>query len=72
VFSRVKVIAERIQKNVHDYQAHVLFEFGSFTTSIGFVALDESCRGSRTLFVEKIDNVLILAKREGKNTIVIG
>ncbi len=67
-----RVIAERIQKNTHDYQTHVLFEFGSFTTSIGLVPLDESCRGSKTLFFEKIDNVLLLAKREGKNTIVTG
>jgi diguanylate cyclase (GGDEF)-like protein/PAS domain S-box-containing protein len=65
-----RVIAERIQKNVHDYQTHVLIEFGSFTTSIGLVALDESCRGSKALFFEKIDNVLLLAKRAGKNTIV--
>lgn len=70
--SSAKVIAERIQSVASNYQKQVLWEFKSISVSIGLVALDESCRGDKSLFFEKIDNVLLLAKRAGKNTIVLG
>lgn len=71
-FDAARAIAERIQKTLNDYQKNVLWEFENVTASIGLVVLDESCRGNKSLFFEKIDNVLLLAKRAGKNTIVIG
>lgn len=65
-------IAGRIRKNLQDYQENVMGEFGVLTASIGLVTLDDSCRGDKTLFLEKIDRVLLLAKSAGKNTVVIG
>ncbi len=70
--SSARVIAERIQSVSSNYQKQVLWEFENISVSIGLVALDESCRGDKNLFFEKIDNVLLLAKRTGKNTIVLG
>lgn len=67
-----RIIAQRIQKNLNEYQKNVMSEFVNFTASIGLVILDESCRGNKNIFFEKIDNVLLLAKRAGKNTIVVG
>ncbi len=48
------IIAEHFRKNVIDYQTPVLFQFGSFTTSVGLVPLDESCRGNKALFFRKL------------------
>ncbi len=67
-----RIVAERVQKNLREYQENILGEFGILTASIGLVAFDESCRSDKTIFLEKIDKVLLAAKRAGKNTVVIG
>ncbi len=67
-----RIVAERIQKNLHGYQNNILGEFGILSASIGLVAFDESCRNNKTIFLEKIDKVLLAAKHAGKNTVVIG
>ena len=67
-----RMVAERIRKSLQDYQENVAGEIFVLTASIGLVAFDESCRGDKTLFLEKIDHVLLAAKRAGKNTVVVG
>ncbi len=67
-----RIVAERFQKNLRDYQENILGEFGILTASIGLVTFDESCRGDKTIFLEKIDKVLLAAKCAGKNTISMG
>ncbi len=65
-------VAERIRSSVIHYQHQVMAELGSLTASIGLVAFDETCRANKKLFLEKIDAVLLTAKRSGKNQIIIG
>lgn len=67
-----RYVAERIRKNVNSYRENVTGEFASLTVSIGLVEFDEACRKDKSLFIEKIDNVLLKAKRAGKNQVVIG
>ncbi len=70
--AEAKIIAERIQKKLSQYQENVMTDFINFTSSIGLVLLDEGCRGNKNLFFERMDHVLLLAKRAGKNTVVVG
>lgn len=67
-----RVVAERIRKSLFDYQQNVMGEFGILTASIGLVAFDDTSRADKTIFLEKIDNVLLAAKRLGKNQVVVG
>ena len=72
IIDEARVVAERIQKNLADYQQNVMGEFGILTASIGLVAFDDTCRTDKTIFLGKIDNILLAAKRAGKNKIIIG
>lgn len=65
-------VAERIRLNVIRYHRDVMGELGSLSVSIGLVEFDERCRSDRNLFLERIDAVLLSAKRAGKNQVVIG
>jgi diguanylate cyclase (GGDEF)-like protein/PAS domain S-box-containing protein len=69
---KARIVAERIRKNLRDYQENVMNEFGVLTASIGLVSFEGRSRDDKALFLEKIDKVLLLAKRAGKNTVVIG
>ena len=72
LIDEARIVAERIRKNLFEYQQNVMGEFGILTASIGLVTLDDTCRADKVLFLEKIDRVLLTAKGAGKNKVVIG
>ena len=72
VIDDARVVAERIRRNLINYQQNVMGEFGTLTASIGLVAFDDTCRANKTIFLDKIDSILLAAKRAGKSKIVVG
>lgn len=64
-----RLVAQRIQKNLADYQRNVLGELSPFTASIGLRSFEAIKEVDKTIFIEKIDQALLKAKRAGKNTI---
>lgn len=70
--SEALTVAQRIRQNVINYHRNIMAEIGTLTVSIGLVEFDDTCRADKTLFLEKIDNVLLTAKRAGKNQVIIG
>lgn len=67
-----KRVAERIRKNLRDYQEQVMDQFGIVTASIGLVVIDGFRPENKATFLDRIDKVLLLAKQAGKNTVVVG
>lgn len=66
------IVAQRIRESAINYHQNVMAEIGALAVSIGLVEFDETCRADKTIFLEKIDNVLLTAKRAGKNQVIIG
>ena len=67
-----RLVAQRIQKNLSDYQRNVLGELSLFTASIGLLSFGDIKEVDKTIFIEKIDQALLRAKRAGKNRITVG
>ena len=67
-----KLVAQRIQKNLLEYEENVLGELGKLTASIGLLSFDGVKETSQSSFIEKIDQALLKSKQAGKNTITVG
>lgn len=67
-----KLVAKRIQRNLSDYQRNVLGELSPFTASMGLLSFEDIKKADQTIFIEKIDQALLKAKRGGKNTLSLG
>lgn len=67
-----RLVAERIQKNLAEYQRNVAGELAHFTASIGLLSFEDIKEVDETVFLERIDQALLKAKCTGKNTIFMG
>ncbi len=67
-----KLVAQRIQKNLSEYEQNVLGELGKLTASIGLIAFDSASEAIRSAFIERIDQALLKSKQAGKNAVTVG
>ncbi len=67
-----KLVAQRIQKNLLEYEENVLSGLGRLTASIGLLSFENIPEAGPVAFMEKIDHALLQSKRAGKNTITAG
>ena len=66
-----RLVAERIQANLREYEKHVPSELFRVTASMGLISFEDVKEINESAFVEKIDQALLLAKRTGKNKISV-
>lgn len=67
-----KKVAQRIQKNLSEYEHNVLGDLSRFTTSVGLASYEGIQKVDKATFIEKIDQALLQAKQLGKNRIFPG
>ena len=67
-----RLVAQRIQENLSEYDENVLGALGKLTASIGLFSFENIAKVNQNAFIEKIDRALLLSKQAGKNTITVG
>lgn len=67
-----RLVAQRIQKNLLEYYQNVVRDLAPLTVSIGLLSFKNVREIDKAIFIEKIDQALLAAKRSGKNTISVG